>query len=495
MKYGPFVLATTRPETKFGDTAVAVHPRDKRYKKFVGREIEVEGLIGKFKVKVIADESVDMEFGTGVVKITPSHDFNDYEIGKKHHLEMKQVIDYEGKLNEKCGKYQGLKVIEARNTIVEDLKAAGMMVKIDENYQHVIGLCYRCKTVIEPLPYQQWFIKVKDLAAKAKTAVEKGQTKFAAKKFEKIYNHWLDNLRDWNISRQIVWGVLIPAWYCRDCNKWTITAGEIPEKCKYCGSKNIERDKDTFDTWFSSGQWPFATLQTTHSGDFEKFYPTSVMETAYDILPFWVMRMMMLGIYATGKVPFENILIHGLVRDKNGQKISKSKGNVINPLEMTEKYGADAVRVSLVWGALIENDISLSEDNIRGQKFFANKIWNAARFVVSMDGDLGSRTDKFSNKTDKIAKSITEKMNNFELSYAIEELYEKFWHWYCDECIEKAKKGELSKADLVHGLITFLKLLHPFMPFVTEAVWQELRKEQKTGMLSEMLITSKWPEV
>jgi valyl-tRNA synthetase len=495
MKYGPFVLATTRPETKFGDTAVAVHPRDKRYKKFVGREIEVEGLIGKFKVKVIADESVDMEFGTGVVKITPSHDFNDYEIGKKHHLEMKQVIDYEGKLNEKCGKYQGLKVIEARNTIVEDLKAAGMMVKIDENYQHVIGLCYRCKTVIEPLPYQQWFIKVKDLATKAKTAVEKGQTKFAAKKFEKIYNHWLDNLRDWNISRQIVWGVLIPAWYCRDCNKWTITAGEIPEKCKYCGSKNIERDKDTFDTWFSSGQWPFATLQTTHSGDFEKFYPTSVMETAYDILPFWVMRMMMLGIYATGKVPFENILIHGLVRDKNGQKISKSKGNVINPLEMTEKYGADAVRVSLVWGALIENDISLSEDNIRGQKFFANKIWNAARFVVSMDGDLGSRTDKFSNKTDKIAKSITEKMNNFELSYAIEELYEKFWHWYCDECIEKAKKRELSKADLVHGLITFLKLLHPFMPFVTEAVWQELRKEQKTGMLSEMLITSKWPEV
>ncbi len=495
MKYGPFTLATTRPETKFGDTAVAVHPQDKRYKQYIGQEIEVKGLIGKFKVKVIADESVDMEFGTGVVKITPSHDFNDYEIGKKHHLEMKQVIDYDGRLNEKCGKYQGLRVAEARNTIVEDLKAAGMMVKIDENYQHVIGLCYRCKTVIEPLPYQQWFIKVKDLAAKAKAAVEKGHTKFAAEKFEKIYNHWLDNLRDWNISRQIVWGIQIPAWYCRDCKKWTITAGEIPEKCKYCGSKNVERDKDTFDTWFSSGQWPFATLQTTKPGDFDRFYPTSIMETAYDILPFWVMRMMMLGIYVTGKVPFENILIHGLVRDKSGQKISKSKGNAINPLEMIEKYGADALRMSLVWGALVENDIALSEDNIRGQKYFTNKIWNAARFITSISGDMGVKSDKFSDEIGRIIKSVTKNLDEFKLNYAADYLYEKFWHWYCDECIEKAKKGELSKADLVHGLITFLKLLHPFMPFVTEAVWQELRKEPKMGMWSEMLITSKWPEV
>lgn len=496
MKYGPFILATTRPETKFGDTAVAVNPKDKRYQKYVGQEIEVEGLIGKFRVKVIADESVDREFGTGVVKITPAHDFDDYETGKRHNLEMKQVIGYDGKLNEKCGKYQGLFVTEARKAVVEDLKAAGLMEKIDENYKHVIGLCYKCKTVIEPLPYQQWFIKVAGLAKAAKEAVAKKETKFAAEKFEKIYNHWLDNLRDWNISRQIVWGIQIPAWYCKDCKEWTVTDGETPEKCRYCGSKNIERDRDTFDTWFSSGQWPFATLKTTDREDFEKFYPTAVMETAYDILPFWVMRMMMLGIYVTGKVPFENILIHGLVRDKNGQKISKSKGNVINPLEMTEKYGSDALRTSLVWGALVENDISLSEDNIRGQKNFTNKIWNATRFILAnVSGEItGQISDKkLAERNSQLITEVTGYLDKFQLNLAIEKLYMEFWHWFCDECIEKSKTGEVDKSDLVHLLINFLKMIHPFMPFVTEAVWQELKKNTALKISEEELISASWP--
>jgi valyl-tRNA synthetase len=487
MKYGPFTLATTRPETKFGDTAVAVNPKDKRYKKYVGQEITVKGLIGDFKVRVIADSTVDPEFGTGVVKITPAHDFNDFEMGQRHNLEIKQVIGLDGKLNSLTGKYEGLYINQARKAVAEDLEKADQMVKVDNEYIHNVGTCYRCKNTIEPMIMEQWFLKVKPLTEMAIKAIEKGKVKFAAKKFEKIALHWLNNLKDWNISRQIVWGIRIPAWKCEKCNNWTITDGVIPDGCIKCGSEKLIQDIDTFDTWFSSGQWPFATLKTTEKNDFEKFYPTSVMETAYDILPFWVIRMIMMGLYATGKVPFENVVIHGLVRDKEGVKISKSKGNVINPIEMAEKYGSDALRMGLLWGALVENDIALSEENINAQRKFSNKVWNASRFVSQFVGEA-----KFNKSFDKhiteIIKKTTQHMEKFQLSQAAELLYSEFWHWYCDECIENSKKGEIGATQLKEGLLVFIKLLHPFMPFVTEQIWSELRNE-------ELLITSSWPVI
>jgi valyl-tRNA synthetase len=485
MKYGPFILATTRPETKFGDTAVAVHPDDKRYKKYVGQIITIRGLIGDFKIKVIADKLVDPEFGTGVVKVTPAHDFNDFEMGERHGLEIKQVIGLDGKLNELTGKYQGLYINQARKQVAEDLEKAGLMVKIDNDYIHNIGVCYRCKNTIEPMIMEQWFLKVKPLTEVAVKSIENGEVKFAAKKFEKIAIHWLKNLRDWNISRQIVWGIRIPAWKCGKCGNWIITDGITPDKCKDCGSEKLTQDVDTFDTWFSSGQWPFATLKTTVKGDFEKFYPTSVMETAYDILPFWIIRMIMMGLYATGKVPFENVVIHGLVRDKNGVKISKSKGNVINPIEMAEKYGSDALRMGLLWGALVENDIALSEENINAQRKFSNKVWNASRFVSQFVGDA-----KFNKSFDKhiagIVKETTKYLEKYQLSQAAELLYSEFWHWFCDECIENSKKGEIGSKQLNDGLHIFLKLLHPFMPFVTEQIWHEIGEK-------ELLITSPWP--
>jgi valyl-tRNA synthetase len=498
LDYGTIKIATTRPETIFADAAIAVNPNDKQYKHLIGK-IAVIPIINK-EIPIIEDEAVEIGLGTNALKVTPAHDFTDWEIGERHNLQRVQIIGTDGRMKKldypEYKQFEGLFVNEARRMVVEELKRSNKLIEIAKKTS-VVGVCYRCKNIIEPLPYEQWFIKVEKLAKAAKTAVLDGKTKFAAEKFEKIYNHWLDNLKDWNISRQIVWGIQIPAWRCLKCNEWTITDGEIPSRCSSCTSTELRRDEDTFDTWFSSGQWPFATLQTTSQGDFNRFYPTSVMETAYDILPFWVMRMMMLGIYVTGKVPFENVLIHGLVRDKNGQKISKSKGNVINPLEMTGKYGTDALRVALVWGALVDNDISLSEDNIRGQKFFANKIWNAARFIISdppkkMTEEIENK--EFSKKMNEIINKVNKSLDKYHLGQAVEDIYENFWHWFCDICIEQAKKGELSKADLVHGLINFLKLLHPFMPFVTEAVWQEMRKVPELGMWSEMLITAKWPE-
>lgn len=487
MKYGPFTLATTRPETKFGDTAVAVNPEDIRYKEYVGQTITVKGLIGDFKVKVIADKLVDPEFGTGVVKVTPAHDFNDFKMGERHNLEIKQVIGLDGKLNELTGKYQGLYINQARKQVAEDLEKEGLMVKVDNNYTHNVGVCYRCKNTIEPMIMEQWFLKVKPLTERAIKAIEKGEVKFAAKKFEKIALHWLKNLKDWNISRQIVWGMRIPAWKCEKCDNWTITDGVRPDKCKGCGNEKLTQDEDTFDTWFSSGQWPFATLKaSSNKNDFEKFYPTSVMETAYDILPFWVIRMIMMGVYATEKVPFEDVLIHGLVRDKNGVKISKSKGNVINPIEMAEKYGSDALRMGLLWGALVENDVALSEENINAQRKFGNKVWNASRFVSQFDKE--AKTNKaFEKHLNQIVKDTTKYLEKYQLSQAAELLYSEFWHWFCDKCIEDAKNGKIGAKQLNEGLSQFLKLLHPFMPFVTEQIWKEMGNR-------ELLITSTWPK-
>lgn len=481
LKYGPFVLATTRPETKFADTAVAVHPADKRYKKYIGQEIEVEGLLGKFKLKVIADEYVDPKFGTGVVKITPYHDFNDYEVWQRHKDEIpepKQVIGLDGKLTSVAGKYQGLRIKTARETIANDLQEKGLLEKI-ENYHHTIGVCYKCGTVIEPLPIPQFFVKVAPLVAKTLAALDSGETLIMGAGQDKILRHWLHNLRDWNISRQIVWGIRIPVWY--DKNQDYVVSVESP-------GPDYVQETDTYDTWFSSGQWPIVTLKSSQPGDFEKFYPTSVMETAYDILIFWVMRMMLLGIYLTGKSPFKTVYLHGLVRDEKGLKMSKSKGNVINPLDMVEKYGADAIRIALVIGSTPAQDKGVGESTIRGMRNFSNKIWNAARFV----NDFSKETDKsteFEASIKTVIEETNKHLNNLRIGQAAEYLYNQFWHEFCDVYIEEAKQGKINAKQLKWGLETFLKLLHPFMPFVTEAIWQELKLSDK------MLIEESWPVV
>lgn len=548
IKYGPFVLATVRPETKFGDTAVCVNPGDKRYKDWVGREIEVDGLIGKFKIKVIADNKIDPQFGTGVAKVTPAHDFVDFEIGQRHNLEIKQVINFDGKLNSVAGIYKGLGVSTARKIVAADLAKKGLLVKIDKNYRHTVGVCYRCKTTIEPLPLVQWFVKVQPLAKLALLAIEKKDTSFAGPRFGKIARNWLENLNDWNISRQIVWGIRIPVWYSIDDNpelevvfldkngkrhnkkiselvpNYKIQEIEVglqslkaPENAKFLITTEKPGDgylqeTDTFDTWFSSGQWPFATLKTAKRGDFAYFYPTSVMNTGYDILPFWVIRMLMLGIYATGATPFRDVLIHGLVRDKDGLKISKSKGNVINPLEMVQKYGADALRVGLVWGALLENDISLSEENIRGQRNFSNKIWNVSRFVFANRLNLKLKINNLKlneddswilKELDKTVEKVTGSIEKYRLNDAAEEIYDFVWHKFADRYIEKVKPrianssqdAQVAIAILYRVLNTSLRLLHPFMPFVTEAIWSFARARNREVFDSPLLITAAWPKV
>lgn len=501
LDYGPIVIATTRPETIFADVAVAVNPKDKKYSELIGISAFIP-LINR-KVPVIADSLVQTDLGTGALKITPGHDATDFEIGKKHHLPAISVVDEKGKMINCPEKYLGLSVSRAREEVLKDLQKAGKIKKI-QTIKHVVGLCYRDKSILEPRISKQWFIKVENLAKKATEAIKNKEIKFVAKQYEKIALHWLTNLKDWNISRQIVWGIRIPAWKCVKCDNWTITGGVIPKKCESCGNENLIQDPDTFDTWFSSGQWPFASLRVNHPQDFKNFYPTSIMETAYDILPFWVIRMIMLGIYATGKVPFKEVVIHGLVRDREGQKISKSKGNVIDPIEMTDKYGADALRMSLVWGALIENDIALSEDNVRAMRNFTNKVWNAARFVKEFDKKTKKNTE-FETRINTITKETTEHLKKYRLNLAMEFLYSEFWHWFCDEAIEQAKLGKIGAAQLKWGLETFLKLLHPFMPFVTETIWKKMNKKELLtsqagqalltgGAGQALLITADWPK-
>lgn len=511
MKYGPFVLATVRPETKFGDTAVAVNLKDKRYKDWIGKEIKFKGLIGPVRLKVVGDDVVDMKFGTGVVKVTPAHDFTDFEIGKRHNLEMKQVIGLDGRLTELAGKYTGLKVKQAREQVAKDLAGAGLLEKIDENYTHTVATCYKCGRVLEPLPMEQWFVKVRPLADRAIKSIKSKEIKLVPKRFEKTAIDWLNNFHDWNISRQLVWGIRIPAWKCVECNEWVVTEGKTPVKCTHCNSKQLIQDTDTFDTWFSSGQWPFATLEATKSGDFEKFYPTSLMETGYDILPWWVLRMIMLGLFATDKIPFETVYLHGLVRDSKGQKMSKSKGNVINPIEMIDKYSADAVRMALIFGAAPGNDQSLSEEKIRGMRNFANKLWNIGRYF-----DMQIKSDQYANREipfldtaqtlmgeDKdiiddlniLIENTTKALNTFRLNDAAENIYEFTWHNFADVYIEKVKTrmsegDELAFSVFRHVWITTLKLLHPFMPFITEDLWSYAPRLYK-----KELIISKWPEV
>lgn len=548
MKYGPFVLATTRPETKFGDTAVAVHPDDQRYQQYVGQTIEVLGLNGPFSIKVIADEYVDPEFGTGVVKITPAHDFNDFGVWQRHKSEMpepKQVIGFDGKLTELAGKYAGLSVEAARKQVAADLETAGLLDHIDAHYTTNIGTCYRCGRTLEPLPMAQFFIKVRDpqqnLTGQALAALDSGETKIHGAGREKILRHWLENLRDWNISRQIVWGIRIPVWYQVDGYEDQITVsfvdaagnftkGVLKELLQQFSLEDITsglqqvsasiavpysvsveeptstdaaahqwiKETDTFDTWFSSAQWPVVTLKTTKAGDFDRFYPTSVMETGYDILPFWVMRMMLMGLYLTGKSPFSDVYLHGLVRDSKGQKMSKSKGNVINPLEVVQQYGADALRMALVVRSTPGLDKSVGDPDFKAMRNFANKIWNAARFVlkaqeekVAKTNAAGEKNTEFTQHLNTVVTAVTQQLTDLKPGLAADTVYNEFWHWYCDQAIEEAKSGAISPQQLLRGLLTFLKLLHPFMPFVTETIWQELEQQKLTD--EPLLALASWP--
>lgn len=492
LDYGPVTIATTRPETIFADVAVAVNPKDEKYKKLIGKTAFIP--IVKREIPIIADGLVDIAFGTGALKITPGHDALDFEIGQKHNLTTISVIDEAGKMVNTPEKYIGMKVDEARAEVVQDLTLLGK-IKKTETIHHVVGICYRDKGLLEPVVSKQWFIEVKSLAKKALKAISTQEVRITSPRFDKIAKHWLKNLRDWNISRQIVWGIRIPAWRCDSCLEWTITDGKEPAKCPHCSSQKLTRDPDTFDTWFSSGQWPYATLKAIGKEDFEYFYPTSLMETAYDILPFWVLRMIMLGYYETGQPPFHEVLFHGLVRDKEGQKISKSKGNVIDPLVMTQKYGADAVRMSLIWGALVENDIALSEENIRGQRNFANKIWNIARFILmEPKGKRAKRNndDKWILlELSKTIKTVTKLLDKYRLNEAAEEIYDFTWHSLADIYLEKTKNHRVeAQPTLDYVLQESLKLLHPFMPYVTEAVWQSA----KDRFDSPMLISAAWPK-
>jgi valyl-tRNA synthetase len=489
IKYGPLELATVRLETKFGDTAVAVNPKDKRYQQYIGKEIEVEGLNGNFKLKVISDEAVDPEFGTGVVKVTPWHDPVDFEMWQRHKDEMpepKQVIDKYGKLTELAGLYAGMKAEEARLKIAEDMAQKGLLdpAKTQHDYKHNVSLCYRCGRIIEPLILDnQWFIKMTDkklsLRDMAVKAVKSKKIIFTPKRMEKVFLHWMKNLRDWNISRQIPWGIPIPG----------------------------DQDGQVFDTWFSSGQWPFATLKTTQPGDFKEFYPTDVMETGWDILFFWVARMVMLGIYATGKVPFKNVYLHGLVRDKAKQKMSKSKGNVIDPLGIMDVYGTDALRMALVVGNTPGNDIAISEDKIRGYRNFATKIWNAGKFVIANASDadinkkpkLSKEDAKHLHELNKLIKEITKEMDGFKFYTAAEKIYHYFWHNFCDKIIEEKKKDlaldDKKKKDSAKWLIleiyaTCLQLLHPFMPFITEEIYTNLLPNWQN---KKIILIEDWP--
>ena len=500
------VVATTRPETMLGDTAVAVNPKDNRYKNLVGKKVKLP--LTNREIPIIADSAVEMDFGTGAVKVTPAHDQIDFEISQRHNLEILEVIAKNGKMIEIVPEpYRGLKTDEARAKVVADLTAQGLIEK-EESYKHSVGSCYKCGRTIEPMVSEQWFIKIAPLAKKAIEAVKKGQTKFVAKKYEKIFMHWMKNIRDWNISRQIVWGIRIPVWYCNTEKSCFIISEEKPDKCDNCGSTEFIPETDTFDTWFSSGQWPFATLQAAKQGDFERFYPTSVMETGWDILFFWVARMMMLGIYCTGKVPFKYVYLHGMIRDKDKQKMSKSKGNVINPLGVVEERGADALRMSLVFGAGADSDLPFSDEKVIAQQRFANKIWNASEFVLNAIGDTdytNLHTDRKLTKEDKwilkelqkTTKKVTQDIEKFKFHEAAQEAYHFFWHKFCDKTIEDvkiriadgSKDADAGRLVLWTVLYNSLKLLHPFMPFVTEAIYQKLPAKPK-----KMLMIENWPE-
>ena len=492
-------LATTRPETLLGDTAVAVNPNDERYKDMVGKTLILP--IVHREIPIIADDYVEPDFGTGVVKITPAHDPNDFEVGLRHNLPVINVMTDDAKITDDYPKYAGMDRYEARKVIVEDLEAEGALVKI-EDYTHNVGTCYRCSTTVEPRVSKQWFVKMKPLAGPAIDAVKNADTQFVPPHFEKTYFHWLENIRDWCISRQLWWGHQIPAFYCGDCGE-TVVTKDNSAVCPKCG-KQMRQDPDTLDTWFSSALWPFSTLGWPEkTAEMEYFYPTSVLVTGYDIIPFWVMRMMFSALEHVGEVPFKTVLIHGLVRDSLGRKMSKSLGNGIDPLEVISQFGADALRLTLVTGNAPGNDMRYSEEKVTASRNFANKLWNASRFVhMNIDDfnvenklpDTLEPEDKWIISTlNDVAGQVCENLDKFELGIAVQKVYDFIWDCYCDWYIELAKArlqsgGESAQAArqvLVWVLDRALRLLHPFMPFITEEIWQTIPHEGETIMLQK----------
>lgn len=509
---GYIEMATTRPETMLGDTAVAVNPNDERYKDCVGKMITLP-LVGR-QIPVIADDYVDMEFGTGVVKITPAHDPNDFEVGLRHNLQVINVLTADAKIVDDYPKYAGMDRYEAREAIVKDLQACGALTEI-EDYSHNVGTCYRCNTTIEPRVSMQWFVKMEPLAGPAIDAVKQGKTKFVPEHFDKTYYHWLENIRDWCISRQLWWGHRIPAFYCDCCGEMIVTK-EDSAVCPKCG-KPMRQDPDTLDTWFSSALWPFSTLGWPDNTDELKyFYPTSTLVTGYDIIFFWVIRMMFSGIEHMGEVPFKTVLIHGLVRDSQGRKMSKSLGNGIDPLEVIDKYGADALRFTLVTGNAPGNDMRFYWERVEASRNFANKVWNASRFIMmnmeqmGEDGkvpsvDLSTLTDAdrwILSKANDLVKAVTENMENFDLGIAVGKIYDFIWEEFCDWYIEMVKPrlyGEdmTSKKAAIWTLrtvlTTSLKLLHPYMPFVTEEIYRTLKDAEGAADENTSIMISDWP--
>ena len=518
-------LATTRPETMLGDTAVAINAEDERYKHLHGCHV-ILPLLNK-EIPIVCDEHADMTKGTGVVKITPAHDPNDFEVGQRNNLPIVRTFTYDGRLtgaedkriadeliasgrateNEPevldCGKYAGMTTMEARKAILADLEAGGYIKEI-EPLKHEVGTCYRCHSTIEPMVSKQWFVRMVPLAKPAIEAVEKGETKFVPERFTKNYLNWMNNTRDWCVSRQLWWGHRIPAWYCADCGGITVSI-DAPEKCSKCGSVNLTQDEDTLDTWFSSALWPFSTLGwPENTKDLEHYYPTNTLVTGYDIIGFWVSRMIFSALEYTGKVPFDTVLIHGLVRDAQGRKMSKSLGNGIDPLEIVDQYGADALRFSLATGNSPGNDMRFMPEKIEASRNFANKLWNANRFILmNLDDDepaphipenLATEDKWILSRFNSLVKAVQNSLENYELGIAVQNLYDFIWDVFCDWYIEIAKirlngdneEGKkTAKAVLVYVMSNTLKLLHPFMPFITEEIWLALPHEGESIMISE----------
>lgn len=505
LNYGPFVIGTVRPETKFGDKYVVMHPDDERYSAYKhGDTFELEWINGPITATVVKDDAIDMEFGTGVMTITPWHDATDFEIAQRHNLDYEQIIDERGKLLPVAGEFEGMKILEAREKIVEKLKSKGLLEKIDETYAHTVMTCYKCSNLIEPQIKKQWFVEMEPLAKPAIRAIEQDDVRIITAQHKKIALHFLHNIQDWNISRQIAWGIPIPAKICTSCEDGFIDIENTVTNCASCGG-DVVQDPDTFDTWFSSGQWPFVTLGYPESDDFKTFYPTSVMETGHDILFFWVVRMVMLGIYRTGEVPFKDVYLHGLVRDAKGVKMSKSKGNVISPLEVSEKFGTDALRMGLIVGNTPGTNLNLDPQKVGAYKKFANKLWNISRFVLTETVDipvaekpaLTEKDEALLTNIQKLALELTDDCEQYRFHLASEKLYHYVWHEFADSILEESKEifngddeaAKRSRQYTLYALLTTsLKMLHPFMPFITEEIWQSLPHTD-----SDMLIVAQWP--
>ena len=487
-------VATTRPETMFGDVALAVNPKDPRYSHLIGKKVIVP--VVEREIPIIADDYVDIEVGTGVLKITPAHDPNDFEVGQRHNLPIINVMDENGKMNENAILFKGLDRYEARNQLVGLLCKGGYLEKT-ESIHHNVGTCYRCSTTVEPRVSTQWFVKMDELSKPAIDCVKNNKTKFVPERFSKIYFHWMENIKDWCISRQLWWGHRIPVWYCKKCGKMTVSK-DTPDVCKHCGSNEIYQDNDTLDTWFSSGLWPFSVLGWPEkTPELDYFYPTNVLVTGYDIIFFWVAKMIFSSLEMTGKEPFENILIHGLVRDSQGRKMSKSLGNGVDPLEIIEKYGADALRFSLMLGNSPGNDMRFFNEKVEASRNFANKIWNAARFIhLNTDNqdlekgipeEIGDIDSWIISRLNTVISEVTNNLDKFELGIAAQNIYDFVWDEFCDWYIEFSKI-EGKKEVLLFVVDSILKLLHPFMPFVTEEIWKSFQN------IDGSIMIEKYPE-